>query len=233
MSKIKICFTMFKPLFLSLLITISYCSISAQKILSVDLTEIKENISDITSPNYYPTLLSKFSNLDTTLTPNQLYLLYYGKYFQTFYQPAEIPKNQNDMFKSLSEKDFSAALVYGKRAFDIDPLDLKTLFGISLCHYYLHNETEMDKYLHMYYSLLSVIVASGDGKKPESAMVVMSVSDEYEVISDLGAVVTKQKTLKSKTDLLYIKKKSDEFDLQGLKKLYFNIEIPILKSFEE
>ena len=222
----------FKITILLLLGTIQTSTLDAQKVLNVDIEQIKTLTSEITSANYYPTLLNRFIEADSTLSSKQLHFLYYGKYSQTFYHPYDPVDGQTEMYNSIELKEFDAALIYGQRAFDLDPLDLKTLFGLSLCHYYLGNEIKMDKYLLMYYSLISVILESGTGTSEEEAFVVMSISDEYELINTLHKKVKKQKLINGTTDLIYLQKSKDK-ELNFLKKLYFNIELPLLKVSEQ
>lgn len=200
----------------------------SQTALHVDVAIIKEQTKDITSANYYPTLLNRFTQADTTLSKKQLHFIYYGKYNQSFYRPYDAVESQSDMYNSIEQKEFNAALIYGKRAFDLDPLDLKTLFGLSLCHHYLNNEAEMNKYLWCYYSLIAVILESGTGNSVENAMVVMSVSDEQELVNSLHKTIKKQKFVEETTDIVYLEK-SKEKEMNFLKKLYFNIELPLKK----
>lgn len=200
----------------------------SQHALHVDISKIKEQTSDITSPNYYPTLLNRFTEADTALTSKQLHFIYYGKFTQSFYRPYDPVEGQLEMYNSIEQKEFNAALIYGKRAFDLDPLDLKTLFGLSLCYLYLDQEEEMNKYLWCYYSLIAVILESGQGSSIENAMVVMSVSDEQEIINSLHKQIKKQKLLEGTTEVVFLEK-SKEKEMNAIKKLYFNIELPLKK----
>jgi hypothetical protein len=200
----------------------------AQQVLNVDIDQIKTQTSEITSENYYPTLLNRFIKGDTTLSSKQLHFLYYGKFNQPFYHPYDPTDGQTEMYRSIEQKEFDAGLIYGQRAFDLDPLDLKTLFGLSLCHYYLNNEAKMDFYLHLYYSLIATILETGNGSSEKDAFVVMSISDEYEIVNSFQKKIKKQKLINGNTDLLFLEKSKDK-TLNFLKKLYFNIELPLLK----
>jgi hypothetical protein len=219
-------------IFTLFILLISAGAVVSQTALHVDIDKIKEQTKDLTSSNYYPTLLNRFTEADSTLSSKQLHYLYYGKYSQSFYHPYDPVEGQVDMYLSIEQKEFDAALIYGKMAFDLDPLDLKTLFGISLCYHYLNKEEEMNKYLWLYYSLISVIVESGDGGSEETAMVVMSVSDEQEIINSLQKSIKKQKFINGTTDLVYLEK-SKHKELNLIKKLYFNIELPLKKVTSE
>lgn len=200
-----------------------------QQVLSVNLDKVKEITSDITSDYYYPTLLGRFTSFDTTLTTKELHLVYYGKCFQSFYEPSSLYEDREEMFELIKEKDFNAALILGKLAFDADPLDLKTLFGLYICHQNLYNLTEAEKYQFLYFALVGTILETGSGKNPKEAFVVMNISDEYEIISSLGKEIKKHKTIKGDTDCFKLKKGEDK-TLNKIKKLYFNITIPLMKT---
>lgn len=201
----------------------------SQEVLSVNLTKIEAITSDITSTTYYPTLLGRFSSYDTSLTSKEIHLLYYGKYFQSFYEPSSMHEDREQMFDLLKIQDFSGALIHGKRAFDLDPLDLKTLFGLYLCHYHLGNIYEADNHQFLYYALIGTILKSGSGKNIKEAFVIMNISDEYEIISSIGKDIKNQKTIRKNTDCFKFSKGEDK-ELNQIKRLYFNIAIPMMKT---
>lgn len=200
-----------------------------QQVLSVNLDKIKEITSDITSNLYYPTLLGRFSSFDTTLTAKEMHLLYYGKYFESFYEPSSLYEEREEMFDLIKQQDYQGALILGKTAFELDPLDLKTLFGLYLCHQKLYNLTESAKYEFLYFALIGTILNTGSGSNPKEAFVIMNISDEYEIISSLGKDIKKHKTVHKETDCFKFKKGEDKV-LNKIKKLYFNISIPLMKT---
>jgi hypothetical protein len=80
----------------------------------------------------------------------------------------------------------------------------------------------------LYYGLLSEIYYSGDGKTCETAMVVIKVSDEYEIISELQLSVEMQ-SLVGDCDLMEFDTKLQELEKgeKPIKQLYFNVRIPL------
>lgn len=199
-----------------------------QQVLSVNLGKIKSITKDIASENYYPSLLNRYTKFDTTLSAKQMHLLYYGKYFQDFYQPTSLHEAREKMFELIKQKDFSNALIHGKLAFNEDPIDLKTLFGLYVCHQKLMNLREAENFQFLYFALIGTILQTGSGKNKEEAFVVVNISDEYEIISTLNKEIKKQKTINHETDCLKLKKGEDKA-LNAIKKLYFNISIPLMK----
>ena len=57
-------------------------------------------------------------------------------------------------------------------------------------------------------------------------------SDEYELVKNFQKTIKKQKLLNGTTDVLYLKKSKNK-ELNFLKKVYFNIELPLLKVSEQ
>lgn len=200
-----------------------------QQVLSVDLSKIESITNDISSENYYPTLFSRYNSFDTSLTAKEIHFLYYGKFFQPFYAPSSSHDNREKMFDLIKGKDFNKALEHGKLAFENDPLDLKTLFGLYVCHQNLLNYTESENYQFLYYALIGTILQSGSGKNKTEAFVIMNISDEYEIISSIGKEIKKHKLIDGDTDCFKLKK-GDDKALNKIKKLYFNIAIPLMKA---
>lgn len=203
----------------------------SQKVLSVDLGKIKSLTSEITSKNYYPGLLNRFVSFDTTLTPKEVHLLYYGKYFQSFYNPSSMYEEREEMFDLIKLHDYEAALVHGQLAFESDPIDLKTIFGLYLCNNQIGKTQSAEKFEFLYYALIGTIIETGSGNKVSEAFVIMNISDEYEIISTLGKHIKKQKLVKGNTDCFKLKKGEDK-SLNSIKKIYFNISIPLMKAEE-
>lgn len=197
--------------------------------LSVDLDKIKTITEDIASENYYPSLLSRFEKFDTTLTAKQMHFLYYGKFHQPFYDPSSYYLEREKMYDLIKEKDYKTALEHGKLAFNEDPLDLRTLFGLYLCNQQLLLLKDAENYEFLYYALVGTILQTGSGKNANEAFVVMNTTDEQEIISSIGKKVKKFKTVKRTTDCFKFEKSEDKV-LNKIKKLYFNKEIPLMKE---
>lgn len=207
----------------------SYSLGNAQQVLSVNLDKIKNLTEDIASDYYYTTLFSRYKSFDTTLTPKEMHLLYYGKYFQPFYDPSSFYLEREKMFDLIKEKDFQSAIEHGKIAFKEDPLDLRTLYGLYLCHEYSQLYSEAENYSFLYYAIIGTILETGTGRKKENAFVVINIGDEQEIIASLGKKIKSFKTIKTTTDCFKFAKDEDKA-LNKIKKLYFNKEIPLSKT---
>ncbi|MCB9194675.1 MAG: DUF4919 domain-containing protein [Flavobacteriales bacterium] len=206
-----------------------FLTFSSQRVLSVDLGKINEITSDISSQYYYPSLLIRYQNFDTTLTSKEFHFLYYGQYFQSFYRPSEANTESELMFQFIKMRTFETAIDYGLKSFEKHPLDLKTIFGLYICYDRIGNEDEAGKYQMLYFGIVAAILETGDGKTPHTAFIVMNISDEYEIISSLEKEIKKYKLIGLDTELFKLKG-TKNLVTKKIKKLYFNIHIPLMKS---
>lgn len=181
--------------------------------------EIKKVITAENSDNNYDKLLRRFNDLDTTLSDEHYFVLYYGQYFQDSYKPSNSGNNLiKKMGRSVDEKSyltFKDSLIATKHLY---PFDLRALsMGSVLAHRFADNEfaTKLDRQL---IGILKSIFSTGDGKSLETALHVLNVSDEYVVCDILNVSVTGQRTVKN-CDFLTTEN-THVFE----KGIYFNIE---------
>lgn len=206
-----------------LLLTVTF-SASAQKVLTVDLDLIKKNIKDKSSTFYYPSLIKRFENGDTTLTAEQFKHIYYGHSFAGDSSPYSENIGLDTFFKLYKEENFRAALPFGLKAIHADPVNLKLTFKLLICCHALEQKDSAKLFARRYYPLLDVIYDSGDGKSIETAMVVTTVSDEYEILRDNKLESVGQSLLDGPTDKLVLDQDSQEKEPK-VKELFFNVEI--------
>jgi len=199
-----------------------------QKILSVDFDAIKIEIQNSNSTNYYPLLVERFSNFDSTLTFNEYKLLYYGSTFQDNYSPYGTNSKETDFYKEYNNKNFKAAIPIGEEILKENPINIKLIFKLMVSYHQLDEEIKSKNYARNYYRLLDVIYNSGDGKSIKTAYVVIVISDEYQILSDLRLFNTSQ-ALFGVTDILTIDTKNQKIEKgkKKIKELYFNVSKPL------
>lgn len=199
-------------------------TVSGQRISDIDFDFIRSQTQDSTSEFYYPVLLQRFLNGDTTLTPEDYRYLYYGNVYSDKYNPYGTSENEKKFLELYAKKEFREALNPGLEELNDNPVNMTLLYRIMVCYYRLGEKETMNQYVDMYYSLLNTVYYSGDGKSMKTAYVVIKVQDEYEVLSDLELERTKQ-ALVGDTDVLTISQKGQK-PAKGEKKiktLYFNV----------
>ena len=94
---------------LSALLSFIINSVIAQNTFEpIDRKVVEATVSDSTSANFYPKLLSRFNQFDTTLSGNDYRLLYYGFAFQNDYN-GYFDHKKKEVIKLLNEKKFIEA----------------------------------------------------------------------------------------------------------------------------
>lgn len=200
----------------------------AQTIVNVNFDDVKRVTNDSSTSAYYPTLLSRLRQFDTTLTLSDFKLLYYGNVFTDSYNPYDFGTKKEDRFNELYKAgNYKEALTEGKQLFEEHPVNIRLLFRLMNCCEAL-NEMELgQKFANCYFGLIYTILGSGNGNSIETAYVVTRVPDEYSILNHLHLNSIKQ-ALVGYTDVLTIDQKLQK-KTKGKKKvkeLYFNVQMP-------
>lgn len=155
--------------------------LKAQEGLKIDYSEIKAKVEDKKSNSYYPKLLKRFNDFDSTLTIDDYALIYYGFSFQDDYL-----KNQPDeraLNKLQKEENYEGLILEAKKILSVNPVSLKANDClIDALQETGRPETEWKKYQDRFRAIRRVIASSGNGLSCESAFKVIYVSDEYNML---------------------------------------------------
>ncbi len=213
---------------LTLVVFITTNVLFGQKISNIDFDLIKSQIQDSTSTFYYPVLIKKFLDLDTTITDKEFCFIYYGNVYFDKYNPYGTGKNEDEFIELYNLGMFKEAIPIGQRTLIDSPVNLRILYKMLVCYHKLGDKVTAKKYANLYFGLLNEIYKSGDGNSIETAYVVVKVNDEYQILNDLGLESKGQALLNGPTDRLTIDTKSQK-KVKGKKKiteLYFNVAKP-------
>jgi len=220
---------MIKKLKLLTLVVFSTTNILfGQTISNIDFDLIKSKTQDSTSTYYYPLLLERFLQFDTTLTDKEFSMIYYGNVFHPKYNPYGSGEHEDKFMEKFNKEKFREAIPLGEKELFDNPVNLKVLYRMLVCYHKLGDKTTAKKYANLYFGLLDEIYKSGNGKSIKTAYVVIKVSDEYVILSDLKLTRKKQR-LVGDTDILTIETKGQK-PIKGKKKikeLYFNVTKPL------
>jgi len=213
---------------ISVIICILPFGLFAQQIGKIDFDEIKLLTQDSLSETYYPKLIERFVSFDTTLTENDYKLLYYGNIFTESYDPYGRSDTEDEFLELYNKQEYTQAIPLGLKVLEENPINTTVLFKMFVIYYQLSDTENQNNYAMLYYGLLSEIYYSGDGKSCETAMVVIKVSDEYEIIAELQLNVEMQ-SLVGDCDLMEFdtELQKTEKDEKPIKQLYFNVRIPL------
>jgi hypothetical protein len=92
----------------------------------------------------------------------------------------------------INGKQFDEAVTLGTDYLIKNPCAIAVLYYTGAAMLQSAKSAKAEEYLHKYQGLISSIIASGDGKSPESAYIVISLADEYTVLQYLGYTVSGQ-----------------------------------------
>lgn len=217
--------------FLLLFTGLTLCK--AQKISNIDFDEIQKLITDSSSTYYYPKLLARLQDGDSTLTLKEYQCLYYGYSFSDSYSPYGESDDENSFMKHYQKENYGKALPYGLKVLKENPINPKITFKVAVCYNQAGDKNMARFYANRYYSFLDAIYSSGDGKSIETAYVVLSVGDEYEILAEKELQVTQQ-SLVGHTDVMTLDTKSQKGP-DKIKTMYFDVTKPfesLMKEFE-
>lgn len=201
-----------------------------QNISNIDFDYIKKETQDSLSLYYYPSLLTRYLNFDSTLTEKDFSILYYGNVFYDKYNPYGNGKGEKEFMDLYKKGNFEEAIPFGKSILIENPINLEIIFKMLVCYHKLEDKVTARKYAAMYFPMLNAIYKSGDGKSHKTAYVVVKVADEYEILKNLE-LYSEQQALVGTTDVLTIAKNSsgnaNKRRNKKIKKLYFNVSFPL------
>jgi hypothetical protein len=154
---------------------------------------ILSEISSQYSPLYYPALMARYRDGDTTLTAHEFVCLYYGYPFQESYRPlSPAPAATNDLldrFAANIEPDSAqcAELVsLGERVFDAEPFNLQVINLLTFAYGRLGDKKmERTNYFRLR-NVINTITSSGTGLAERSPWHVIYFANAIETLTSMG-----------------------------------------------
>lgn len=195
----------------------------AQEIEEPDYKLIRQSISNSRSPNYYPNLMRRYMENDTTLTLEQYRDLYYGFSFQEDYVPYKGHKKQlidarRRFTNSKGDGNLAPEMIrIAKASLDDNPFDIPAINIIAVSYLQIGDTVQYNVWDIKQKGILDAILSSGDGTEPSSAFHVIDIEHEYEVLNRLGLQVESDSLVNDQVE--YLKVKENAENEQGF---YFN-----------
>lgn len=187
--------------------------------------QIRQAISNSKSHLYYPKLMERYQKCDTTLTLEDYRTLYYGFAMREDFVPYQMPKIKLfDMRRKMRDPKaeatvFHDAIRLADELLDDNPFDISAIAIKAIAYLKLNDEDNHNFWDAKLSGILDAITSSGDGETPESAIYVICIEHEYEVLNRMGLEIESVKHINNKVDYLKVKENTDE--VEGL---YFNFE---------
>lgn len=197
-----------------------------------DYKAIERVTKDKTSTSYYPKLMGRYKAHDASLSADDYKLLYYGYFFQDGYKSYGSASRYNDSLKAIFRKeeitddDRRNAVKYTLDDLNTSPLSLKDIYRLYNLYDILKDKKNMAIYLGKLEMLAKVISSTGDAMTDSTGLHVLSVEDEYTIISLLGYEYGgSQHLTPHPCDYLTLKKNDD-----GIAGLYFDVRQVLVKN---
>lgn len=187
----------------------------AQEIEEPDYKLIRQSISNSRSPNYYPNLMRRYMENDTTLTLEQYRDLYYGFSFQEDYVPYKGHKKQlidarRRFTNSKGDGNLAPEMIrIAKASLDDNPFDIPAINIIAVSYLQIGDTVQYNVWDIKQKGILDAILSSGDGTEPSSAFHVIDIEHEYEVLNRLGLQVESDSLINDQVEYLKVKENAE------------------------
>lgn len=228
----KLLLSIMALLVLSSVLVLNSCSTSKKSVKSFaakgpDYERIKKAIDTKDSEFYYPELLRRFQEADTTLTPEQVYHFYYGTATRSSYDPygSDHLKEVHDALSgdTITEENWKEAAQLIEKQLETDPTNLRFhLYKQIVCsHLYGVGSKEHKDAVKQMRMLVDAVMMSGNGRSVETAIHVLSVPDEYGLLEVFGFSLQSQSLVKKhgrSYDAMALKDNK-----YGIKTMYFDV----------
>jgi hypothetical protein len=193
-------------------------------IIKPDFKMIAKTIERKKSDKYYPKLLARFQNNDTTFSDDDYSLLYYGSLLQDGYSPyggSDYSDSTEKIFEQndISLADYDRAINFENLSLKENPFSLRDL-NILAYSYSKSGEDSLSNLINFKKDkLIKTILSTGDGKTELTAFYVAAVSHEYDMLQIMGFDFDgSQSITKSGCDYLTLKENK-----YGVKGIYFDV----------
>jgi len=220
-----------KSKFVNLLIVLLSTTTLAQsdfKRVKVDMDSVKKQVSSEKSEYYYPKLLKRYSECDPNLTNYEYRLIYYGFVFQDDY--IKNKPYEDEMLKLAKNKEYEKVITECRKILKKNPVSLRANHQLGYALFKTEEEQgEWEKYRNRYYALRKAIMSSGDGLSPETAIKVIYISDEYNIIRTYLEIKNiKMQSLVGTCDMFEV----EESKYYKANKIYFDISSKLIREQE-
>lgn len=196
---------------------------SAQEVMPPNYDEIKQQITNVKSSSYYPILMDRYQQCDSTLSLEDYRNLYFGYVLLEDF----IPYQEEDKALLEARKDFvkdganaeacPSMLELAQKALANNPFDIPALAIIPICYYQMGDSTNFHLWDIKLHGVLDAISSSGDGETVQTALHVTNIEHEYELLNRLGWELDQIEVVDNQTDFLRVKENSD-----SIPGIYFN-----------
>lgn len=194
------------------------------KIMGIDFKTIEDLVNDKESVYYYPNLVEKYNQLDSSLYQIDYVMLYYGYPFQNGYSPFEDMRIEDSLRMLNQQFKFAEAEALSKKFLAKKSISFFANIERGACLYALSDSVSSVTFLEKYNRLFTAIESVGVGNSYEDPIVLISPMDAEVFLRRYQLKVLERKAEeKNKHKYLYFKVKSPE---EKEFPIYFDVTIP-------
>lgn len=196
-----------------------------------DFKQLLALSQDSNSSLYYPQLLKRFLQNDSTLTDAEVLALQIGHTVHPDYYPYKTLAEERRIRQLIQAQEYEAALAACNKLLQKNPLNLTALMEKSLASRQLgHGNPKV--YRHQYLKLVSAVLSSGDGSAEQPFFVLNPLDGQTLIERVLGGSVG---SMGSSTDPNDYYLDVLEFRKEGKEPvmLYFNVAHAHARMFSE
>lgn len=182
--------------------------------------------------DYYQTLLDRLKNGDTSINFAELRVLFAQlPTYNPYKKMQELRDKENQMWQEYKSGNYQKALEIGNSILEINYLRIMTHYIFSEVYGKLGDTQKQKFHEDVFFGLVDSIIQSGDGKSPETAMTVIEVREEYDVLDVLGFEQESQ-TLVEKDGKRFDFLVAKNSETGETRDFYFNIDLFYDKALE-
>jgi len=211
---------------ISAFIVICSFTVSAQKnqYSPPDYKKISKAINREKSASSYYKLMARYKASDTTLSPEEYHLLYFGFSLQPGFSPDTKLPIADSLMKILHQNQIKAdqyILVkkYAEAILEKNPFDMRYLDPLIYINRMDGNNNLADKLEFKLGRIIETIFTSGDGLTEQTAFHVIASSHEYDLLRALGFGFSADQRI-SNGRIDFLKVETNDYGIDGM---YFNI----------
>ncbi len=190
-----------------------------------DFKAIKHNVTEPSSPYFYPRLLQKYLLAETELNLEESRHLYFGFIYQPEYVPVDTSAYNSLLAETISKPSFSETdhgrvLQYSDALLQEDPFNLRALNAKLLVYAQQDDSEAYKRVMRQRKAVQDAIISTGDGISDKTPFYVIKVAHEYDLLPFLGYTFGGEDRMMRNRKVNYLTLSTNRF---GIERLYFNI----------
>ena len=182
--------------------------------------------------NYYQTLLDRLKNGDTSINFAELRVLYAQlPTYNPYKIMQDLKEKEDQMWQEYKSGNYDKALEIGTSILEMNNLRIMTHYIFSEVYGKLGDTQKQKFHEDVFFGLVDSIIQSGDGKSPETAMTVIEIREEYDVL-DVLCFEQESQTLVEKDGKRFDFLVAKNSETGETRDFYFNIDLFYDKAIE-